>query len=168
MGILTRTVSLYYTYKFIRILVTPWEKLPAYKMGMIDADGKKIRSPETSEEKDEYTFFHRLAFNVKRAINKVPLGKSTFASMATALLMLRENYNVSEEKVFEALNEHYGHIDQETLQEAYTKLKTEEAPLMSTGPAVQMIDKPLAMIRRKKKREQLASFKEWLEAANKK
>lgn len=164
MGILTRTVSLYYTYKFIRILVTPWEKLPAYEMGLIDANGKKVRSPKTSEEKDEYTFFHRLAFNIKRTINKVPLGKSMFASMATALYLLREKYNVSEEMAFETISENYKNFDIQTLQETYNnkkQLRNEEAPTMSTGPEIQMHDRPLAMIRRKKKQEQLRSFKEW-------
>ena len=54
MGIVSRAADVYYTYRFIRTLVTPWEELDAYKLGLIDGNGKNLKKPSTSEEKDSY------------------------------------------------------------------------------------------------------------------
>ena len=72
MGILTRSADLVYTLRFLRLLTTPWEETGAYKLGIIDEDGKKIKKPTTSAEKEVYNTFHRLVFSIKRLINKIP------------------------------------------------------------------------------------------------
>lgn len=80
-------------YQFIKILVTPWEKQPAFDLGIIDADGKVLKKSselETMEEKKAYSIFHRLIFNVKRLLATVPGGRSKLASYAAALALLRE------------------------------------------------------------------------------
>jgi len=80
-------------YQFIKILVTPWEETEAFKLGIIDEDGnnlKKARELKSGEEKKAYTIFHRLIFNVKRFLAKVPGGRSKLASYAAALALLKE------------------------------------------------------------------------------
>ena len=47
---MARLADAYVTYRIIRMLATPIEKSDAYKMGIIDADGKKIKNPTTSSE----------------------------------------------------------------------------------------------------------------------
>ena len=42
MGILKSAADLVYTIRFLKLLVTPFEKLGAFKAGIIDKDGKKI------------------------------------------------------------------------------------------------------------------------------
>ena len=37
-----RAIDLFVTYRFIKLLTTPFEKTEAYKLGIIDADGKII------------------------------------------------------------------------------------------------------------------------------
>ena len=37
-------IDLAITYKFLKNLVTPFEKWPAYKLGLIDKDGKVVES----------------------------------------------------------------------------------------------------------------------------
>ena len=83
-------IDIYLVYEFIKRLVTPFNKTKAFSLGLIDADGKKLRTAVTSQEKDAMGYFDRLVFNLKRILEKVPLGKSQIASYAAALLLLRE------------------------------------------------------------------------------
>jgi len=83
-----------YTYKFIKMLATPWVEQPAYKLGIIDDKGKVLRKAnelKTDAEKKAYTPFHRLGWNLKRIVQKMPGGGSKFANYASALFLLREN-----------------------------------------------------------------------------
>jgi hypothetical protein len=74
------------------MLTTPWKKFDAYKLGIIDDKGKRLKDKpvETKDEKSAHTLLHRLVFNLKRILNKVPFGKTAFASYAVALLLLKE------------------------------------------------------------------------------
>ena len=108
MGILSRAADLGYAFRFLKLLTTKWEKLPAYELGIIDKRGrnlKKAKELKTSEEKSAYTIFHRLVFNVKRLIGLVPGGKSTLGSYAAALFLIKEHTGMSEEKLEEILND---------------------------------------------------------------
>lgn len=101
MALVQRAVDIYYTFRFLRQLVTPWNETKAFQLGLIDADGKKLRSAVTPEEKDAYTFFFRLVYNLKRLLNKVPFGKTKLASYAAALWLIKENTNMSSEAILE-------------------------------------------------------------------
>ena len=106
MGIISRTGDLFYAYRFIKLLVTPWEKTEAYKLGILDDDGKmlkKARELKTDDEKSAYTVFHRLVFNIKRLLNKLPFGKTKLASWATALFLIKEETGMSEEQILQVL-----------------------------------------------------------------
>ena len=37
-----RAIDLFVTYRFIKLLVTPFNKTPAFKLGIIDAEGKRV------------------------------------------------------------------------------------------------------------------------------
>ena len=83
-------IDIYLVYEFIKRLVMPFNKTQAFTLGLIDADGKKLKNAVTSQEKDAMGYFDRLVFNLKRLLEKVPFGKSQIASYAAALLLLRE------------------------------------------------------------------------------
>ncbi|MBI33568.1 MAG: hypothetical protein CMD98_06850 [Gammaproteobacteria bacterium] len=107
MGI-SRVADVYYTYRFIKTLVTKWEDMDAYKLGIIDEKGKnliKYRKLKTNEQKDAFTTFHRLVFNIKRLMEIMPFGRSKLASYAAALFLLREETGMSEEGIMNALDE---------------------------------------------------------------
>ena len=95
MGLL-RAGDFFYTLRFLRLLTTPWKKTNAYKEGIIDDNGKVIKKPETSKEKGVYNTFHRLVYNLKRLLNKLPFGRSTIASYAAALFLIKEESNMSD------------------------------------------------------------------------
>lgn len=101
----SRIADTIYAFRFLRLLTTPWAKTNAYKLGILDKQGNLIRKPQTSKEKAVYNYFHRLVYNIKRLLNKIPLGKSTVASYITALFLLKESGAVSEETIREFLAE---------------------------------------------------------------
>lgn len=99
MGILSKTGDLVYTLRFLRLLTTRFEDTNAFKLGLIDKDGNKLKKAETSAEKDSYNTFHRLAFNLKKLIGKVPGGKSSLASYASALFLIKENLDLGDDSI---------------------------------------------------------------------
>ena len=105
MGIISRAADTYYAYRFIKHLVTPWNKMKAYELGLVDENGKKLKSPQTSEERTEYSYFHRLVFNLKRILEKLPFGKSRLASYAAALFLLKEHGKLNDEQLEKILTQ---------------------------------------------------------------
>jgi hypothetical protein len=89
-GVLKLGLDMLYAARFVVMLYHPWTETDAFKLGLLDKDGKKIKEAETPEEKSAYTPFIRLAFNIKRLLEKFPGGKSKIASVAAAYMLLRE------------------------------------------------------------------------------
>jgi len=100
-------VELFITYKFIRLLVTPWKKTEAFDEGVIDANGKLLVkvANQTNVQKKTYTLFHRLVFNIKRILEKIPFGKGMIKSYAAALLLLREETGMAEDDILKVLED---------------------------------------------------------------
>jgi len=94
---MSRAVDLFVTYRFIKLLVTPWAKQEAFKHGIVDKDGKRLRKSSdlrTEDEKASYTLLHRLVFNCKRIMMKIPFVRTQLGTYATALFLLKENYKL--------------------------------------------------------------------------
>ena len=97
-----RAIDLFVTYRFIKLLVTPFEKQDAYKLGIIDKNGNRITIPDTSpprptpldkiEEKNAYTVLHKLVFNIKKLFNKVPGLRTKLGTYAAALFLLKDTF----------------------------------------------------------------------------
>ena len=113
-----RIVDTLIVFRILKLLVTPFNKQKAFKFGFIDKDGKRIKekivdgkkvknNPESKMEKSSLTLLHRLVFNLKRIIEKVPFGKTQFASYAVALLMLKEHCGLSDEQGDELYEKFY-------------------------------------------------------------
>lgn len=79
------------TYQFIKKLITPFNKMPAYALHLIDEDGNflKSRNNYTSQEKKALGLFDIMVINLKKLIAKVPFGKTRIATLAAAMLLLR-------------------------------------------------------------------------------
>ena len=136
MSLLTRSADLVYTFRFLRLLTTDWKDMKAYELGIIDADGKRIKDKKltTSEEKSAYNAFHRIVFSLKRLLNKAPGGRSRIASYAAALFMLKEETGMSE-KGIESLLEHIG-ITVFDLVESSSQwylIEDEKGPMLQPG-----------------------------------
>tara|TARA_Y100001970_G_scaffold66637_1_gene85010 strand:+ start:521 stop:1003 length:483 start_codon:yes stop_codon:yes gene_type:complete len=105
---MSRPVDLLIAYRVIKMLVTPFEKQPAFKYGIIDKDGKvlkKYKSITGSQEKRSYTVLHRFVFNLKRILAKVGIrGKlGSFAVAAALLLKEDKKYLIHKETIESAV-----------------------------------------------------------------
>ena len=108
MGILKSAADLVYTIRFLKMLVTPFEKLGAFKYGIIDKDGNKIvkKGSEWFNDIDNrrryanhWTSFIRLVINLKKLMAKVPGGRSVIARYGAALLLIKENGNLTDKQI---------------------------------------------------------------------
>ena len=96
----------FYALRFLRLLTTPWNKTNAFKAGIVDENGKVLRKAKGREDKKVYNIFHKLVYNIKRLIGKVPVvGKSTLASYAAALYLIKEHTQLSDEVLTEIIKE---------------------------------------------------------------
>lgn len=95
-----RIADTVYAFRFLRLLTMPWEKTAAYERGIIDKKGKVLKKDLTlQDDKAAYTLFHRLVFNVRKLIQKVPGGSSKIATYAAALFLIKENTGLSEKEI---------------------------------------------------------------------
>lgn len=127
-------VDIFMVYQFIKRLITPFDQTAAYRLGLIDAEGKKLRTANTPEEKQALGYFDRLVFNLKRLLGKLPAGKTALASYAAALLLLREEderLTIDDKYLLEEFHKVIDNID----MVAYNKLM-EDAPANMTGDNV--------------------------------
>jgi len=84
-------------YQFLKILTTPWIETKAYELGVIDSEGnvlKKTRDLRTAKEKASYTMIHRIIWNIKRLLDKLPAGQTRIGSFTAGLWMLKEHTNI--------------------------------------------------------------------------
>jgi hypothetical protein len=105
MGILKRAGDLVYTLRFLRLLTTPFEETKAFKLGIIDEKGKRNKDVrvDSTEERDAYTPFHRLVFNIKKVLEKVPGGGTTIGSYAAALYLIKEKFSINDKQILEGI-----------------------------------------------------------------
>jgi len=98
MGLIKSAADLTYTFRFIRMLVMDWKNWDAYKLGIIDENGKRQKSTklDSDEKKSAYTPFIRLCANIKRLVSSVPGGGSKLGSFASALYLIKEKYELSD------------------------------------------------------------------------
>lgn len=109
---MARLVDNLIAYRVLYMLVTPFTDTQAYKLGIIDAEGKnlkKMSSLKTTEERDSYTYLHRLVFNLKKIINRLPGGESKLKNIVAAFWLVKEYYQ-RDDRSTALMEEHYTRI----------------------------------------------------------
>ena len=113
-----RAIDLFVTYRFLRLLTTPFKDTDAYKLGIIDENGNRIMLPKpktgvkilkpqvelvTSEQKNSYTILHKLVFNIKKLFAKVPGLRTKVGTYAASLFLLKDTFkeHVEDPDMFE-------------------------------------------------------------------
>jgi len=105
MGLLKSATDLVFTIRFLKLLVTPFEKLGAFKAGIIDKDGKKnpnfntLKTDDREAYRTHYTAFIRLVINIKRIMAKAPGGQSAIARYGAALLLIKEHGELKDDQL---------------------------------------------------------------------
>lgn len=91
---MARVVDNLLAFRVMYMLVTPFQDTPAFKLGVIDKEGNTLikTADMNTEQKDSYTYLHRLVFKLKKILNKLPGGESKLKNMVAALWLIKENY----------------------------------------------------------------------------
>lgn len=141
---MSRIVDNLVAYKILSMLVTNFEDTKAYKLNIIDKNGKNLKiasTLKTSEEKDAYTYLTRLVFNMKKIINKIG-GENKLKSLVAALWLVKEQYESGNrstalmedkfDRVMKLLDNNCVLVEEEIIVK---KFLDEEAPANSTAGA---------------------------------
>lgn len=96
---MSRVVDNLIAYRILTLLVKPFPETDAFRLGIIDKTGKKIKDPKTEEEKDSYNYLHRLVFNLKKLINKLPGGDTKTKNIVAALYLIKEHLRADNDKL---------------------------------------------------------------------
>lgn len=150
-------------YRVLSMLVTPFSDTQAFKLGIIDDKGQNlIRSRDftNSDQKQAYTYLHRLVFNLKKILNKLPGGESKLKNIIAAFFLIKESYNdksakINEQdviKVINMLDKGAIFVEEQLIVENFlwkwqSNLVNEEAPANATGP---MVSTDIPVIKKKK------------------
>ena len=130
----TGVVDIFLTYQFLKRLVVPFTKWPAYERGIIDANGKVLKKRKTlttKADKDAWRLFDVMTANLKKLLETLPGGRSRIATYAAALWLIKEHQNFNDDNVH--LVEYYfqhWYKDNKVLIEANME---EDAPTNSAG-----------------------------------
>lgn len=88
-------------------LITRITNTKAYKLGIVNEKGNRIRKPKTKEEKDAYTIVDRFVFNLKSLI-----GERILLALSIYMLVKEDEETLTDK----FLNEE-GEVDREKVQE---------------------------------------------------
>lgn len=148
-------------FKILYMLVTPVEKTDAFKLGIVDANGKqlkKMKELKTSEEKDAYTNLTKLVFNLKKLLAKVPGGSSQFASLLAAYWLIKESYTKDTSVTIEDLVEISSSIENGVtfveeeleIEQFLSTLEEEGAAIANSAGAATSTDQATVKLKNKK------------------
>lgn len=123
MTTMNRGLQTFFAYKFIKLLVRDFEEWEAFKLGLIDENGKRTdRRAKTTQEKQQVGVFMNLTRKLKRMLRKIPGGRTTFGSIIAASILLKEecfNHNVA------FLDDDFIHLVLEELKHNHEKINIE-------------------------------------------
>jgi len=165
---MSRIVDNLVALRILKMLVTPFTDTEAFKLGIIDAHGKnlkKVSSLGSDAERNAYTYLHRLVFNMKKIINRLPGGESKIKSLVAALWLVKEYYESNDrstalmqekfDKVMNLLDNRVSLVEEEILVK---KFLDEDAVANVTGAAVST-DQPKIYPKDKKKYQMMTRRK---------
>jgi len=139
---MSRFVDTVVAYRLLRLLATPIERSDAFKLGIIDKDGEKIKEPVSQQELNAYSLLQRFVFKVQRALTRSPdRNAKRLLTFAAAMAILKE-YTEDDEDNVEALLEVFMQ-DEDVIRQAkllessnllsFKNFMDEEAPVNAAG-----------------------------------
>jgi hypothetical protein len=139
---MSRFIDTVVAYRILRMLATPIERSDAFKLGIIDRDGEKIKDPVSQQELNAYSLLQRFVLKVQRALSRSPDRNSKrLLTFAAAMAILKE-YTEEDEDNVEALLEVFMQ-DEDVIRQAellensnllsFKNFMHEEAPANAAG-----------------------------------
>jgi hypothetical protein len=121
------------TYQFIKKLTTPFNKMPAYDLGLIDSKGNFLKDRMTfnSTQRNALGLFDIMIINLKKLIAKVPGGASRLGTVAATIYLLRSK-PIREDISFEDIEKH---LEEEfyNIYEELVSVYEDAAPVNTTS-----------------------------------
>lgn len=96
-------------YLIVKKISTPFNEWKAYKLGIIDENGKKLKEPISFKERESWTIFDKFCANAKKVITKFA-GPSRAAALLTAAFLLREAVVITSKELSIVCNEEMVHL----------------------------------------------------------
>lgn len=121
-------IDKYMVWQFVRRLATPFDQMPAFKLGLIDRHGRflvSINDLVTTQQQQALTEFDVVIINLKRLLALLPGGSSNMANVAAGLLLLKQ-WGLKRESIHRKMFSF-----EEDFQNALKLV--EDAPVMSSG-----------------------------------
>jgi len=87
-------VDVFLTYQFIKRIIIPFDQWDAYKLGIIDKNGKVLKKQntlKTKQEKASWGYFDILTANLKKMLAKVPAANNIIGSSVASYLLIKED-----------------------------------------------------------------------------
>jgi len=139
---MSRFIDTVVAYRILRMLATPIERSDAFRLGIIDRDGKKIKDPVSQQELNAYSLLQRFVLKVQRALSRSPDRNSKrLLTFAAAMAILKE-YTEDDEDNVDALLEVFMQ-DEDVIRQAellensnllsFKNFMHEEAPANAAG-----------------------------------
>ena len=102
--------------RMLKLLSTPINKSKAFQLGIINANGDKVKNPANSNEKNAYTLLNRFVFKVQKALTRSSdQNARRLLSFAAAMALLREYEETDDELDIAVLLEL--HMEDETVKQ---------------------------------------------------
>lgn len=127
-----------YAIRLLTILQTDWINQEAYKHKIIDGTGNTLRKYaelKSKEERDSFTYFHRIVFNLKRMLEKVPGADSKLGKLLVTARLLREGESCDDKDQENDLDEFLAEFDSliiELCEEVPTNVSGDIAATITT------------------------------------
>ena len=114
---MSRVIDALVAYRVLKLLVTPFNRTEAFKLGIIDEKGKvliksqdikKTPNPKRTELRNAYTLLIRFVFNLKRMLAKLGIRGKFGSAAAAAIAFFKEEYGDNpevEKEVYKYLKE---------------------------------------------------------------
>ena len=139
--------------RILKLLVDPFEKWDACEMGIIDADGKLLITDYNKlspNQRDVWTMLHRLVWRLKLMIAKLPAGKTQFASMAAAYLLVKESVmnEIEPKHLYEAFSEKINEMSEIEISQIQEEMTSVGGGGMALADKPEILNKKKKIIRR--------------------
>jgi hypothetical protein len=77
-------------YMILKRLLRPWTEWEAYKQGIIDDKGKRIRKMRTAKDRESFDILDRFCWSIKR-LNTKYLGDTKFSYIFSAAYLMKDS-----------------------------------------------------------------------------
>lgn len=88
--------------RLLYMLTTPFKENPLYKAGTIDEKGNYILPPNKRTKPEQRpTYLDKLIINVKKLLNKLPMGENMLKNLLAAMVLVKEGIETEDTKLLE-------------------------------------------------------------------